>query len=460
MNPSPFAQATTRRRFLQTTGTAATASVLAGVKIPFVHAAEDNTQQLAIVGCGGRGTGAIANALTVTGPPVKLMAMGDIAESKIKNCLNGIKTKFPTQVDVPEERQFTGFDAYKHVIDALPKNGIVIFTTPPAFRWVFFKYAIDKGLQNVFMEKPVCTDGPTARRMLALNEEAKAKGMRVAVGLMVRHCKARKELANRIHQGELGEILLIRAYRQQGPVASFRTKKRDPEKDPNELLYQIKNFHSFMWISGGAFSDYNIHNIDESCWVKNDWPVEAKGSGGRHYRDEWVDQNFDNYTVEYTFGDGTKLMWQSGNMQGTQTQFCTHAHGTKGMAIFSTAGHLPAKSRIFKGQSLKSEDVIWSYPQPEPNPYDVEWEDFLEAIRGNQPYNEVERSVKSSLVTAMGRLSSHTGQTISYEDALNWQSEFAPDVDKLTMDSPAPVLADAEGKYPLPEPGIKKKTEY
>jgi hypothetical protein len=460
MKSSIFSAATSRRRFLKATGSAAAVSALAGVKIPFVHAAEDNTQQLAVIGCGGRGTGAVANALTVTGPPVKLVAMADVEAKQLKSSLNGIQTKYPTQVDVPADRQFIGFDAYKHAIDALPKNGIAIFSTPPAFRWVFFKYAIEKGLKNVFMEKPICTDGPTARRMLALNEQAKAAGMRVAVGLMCRHCKARKELASRIHQGELGEILLVRAYRQQGPVASFRTKKRDPEKHPNELLFQIDNFHSFLWLSGGAFSDYNIHNIDEACWVKNDWPVEARGSGGRHYRDDWVDQNFDSYTVEYTFPDGTKLMWQSGNMQGTQTQFMTQAHGTKGLAIFSTAGHFPAKSRIFKGQAVKSEDVIWSFPQPEPNPYELEWEDFLSAIRTGEPYNEVERSVKASLVTAMGRLSAHTGQTISYEDALNWKSEFAPDADKLTMDGPAPVMPDAEGKYPLPQPGIKKTTEY
>lgn len=149
-------------------------------------------------------------------------------------------------------------------------------------------------------------------------------------------------------------------------------------------------------------------------------------------------------------------------MQGTQTQFATHAHGTKGLAIFSTAGHAPAKPRIFRGHNIKSEDVIWAYPQEprEPNPYDLEWEDFLEAIRTEQPYNEVERSVKSSLVTAMGRLSAHTGATITYEDALAWKHEFAPDVDKLTMESPSPLPAREDGTYPLPQPGIKKDAEY
>ena len=445
-----------RRQFLKTT---AAASALAGVQLPFVHAADDETQQVAIVGCGGRGTGAVANALAVSGPPLKLVAAADVRSSQIKRTVTGLKDQFPTGVDVPEDRQFVGFDGYKKAIDALRPGGIVILTTPPAFRWVQFKYAIEKGV-NVFMEKPVCTDGPTARRMLALNEEAQKKGIKVAVGLMCRHCKARKELQQRIQDRELGDIILLRAYRVQQPVASFRTKKRDPEKDPSELLYQIKNFHSFLWASGGAFSDFNIHNIDEACWIKNEWPVEAKGNGGRHFREDWIDQNFDAYSVEYTFADGTKFYFESRNMDGCDNEFATYAHGSQGMAIFSQAGHMPSKARKFKGQRPKSEELLWAFPQPEPNPYQLEWDNFIEAIRMNTPYNEVERGVQASLVTAMGRLSAHTGQKVSYEDALNWQSEFAPDVDKLTLDGPSPLLADADGKYPIPEPGVNKKSEY
>ena len=450
MKPSPLS----RRRFLKS---AAAVSVLAGVKIPFVHAAEDNTLQIALVGCGGRGTGAASNALSVTGPPIKLVAMADVFERKLKGSLKGLQQQHPTQVDVPEDRQFVGFDGYKNAIDSLKPGGIALFTTPVAFRWVHYKYAIEKGI-NVFMEKPISTDGPTTRRMLALNELAKAKNMKVAVGLMCRHCKARKELSSRIEQGELGDILLLRAYRVQAPVASFRSKKK-PE-DAKELHYQIDRFHSFLWASGGAFSDFNIHNIDEACWMKGAWPVEAKASGGRHYREDWVDQNFDTYSVEYTFADGTKLFLESRNIEGCHGEFATYAHGTKGLALVSSAGHSPAKCKIFKGQRLKTEDIVWAFPQPEPNPYQVEWDDFIEAIRTDKPYNEVQRSAEASLVTSMGRTAAHTGQIITYDEALNWEHEFAPDVDKLTLDSPAPLLADADGKYPLPQPGITKKREY
>ena len=456
MPTEPAISATSRRQFIKT---AAVASALAGVKIPFVHADNDDSTQIAIVGCGGRGTGAVSNALSVSGPQLKLVAAADVRASQIKKSVEALKNQHPTGVDVPDDRQFVGFDGYKNAIDSLKPGGVAIFTTPVAFRWVHYQYAIEKGI-NVFMEKPVCTDGPTARRMFALNEEAKKKNLKVAVGLMCRHCKSRKELQQRIQDRELGEVLLLRAYRVQQPVASFRTKKRDPEKDPSELIYQLKNFHSFLWASGGAFSDFNIHNIDEACWAKNDWPVEAKGNGGRHFREDWIDQNFDAYSVEYTFADGTKLFFESRNMDGCDNQFATWVHGTQGLARFSSAGHHPSKAAIFKRQSPKSEDILWACPKEEPNPYQLEWDDFIEAIRQNTPYNEVDNGVKASLVTAMGRLSAHSGQTVSYDDALAWKSEFAPDVDKLTLDGPAPLLADANGKYPLPEPGINKKSEY
>ncbi len=453
---SPLASAS-RRQFLRTAGAAAAVSALSGVKIPFVHGAETNALEVALVGCGGRGTGAAANALSVSGPPIKLVAMADIAEQKMKNSLGSLTNKFPTQVEVPEDRRFIGFDGFQHAIDGLKPGGIAIFATPPAFRWVHYKYAIEKGV-NVFLEKPVTVDGPSTRKMLELNEQAMKKGMKVAVGLMCRHCKVRGELFDRVQNDEIGELLLTRAYRMQGPVASFRTKKK-PD-DEKELLYQIKNFHSFLWASGGAFSDFFIHNIDEGCWMKNAWPIEAKASGGRQFREDWVDQNFDHYSVEYTFEDGTKFYFEGRNIPGCHGEFATYVHGTRGMAVVSTAGHAPARSRIFKGQRIKSEELVWSGPKDEPNPYQLEWDNFIDAIRNDLPYNEVKRGAEVSLVTAMGRMAAHTGQVITYEQMLNCEHELAPNVDKLTLDSPAPLEADAEGKYPLPQPGVTKNREY
>src|SRR5262249_11054642 len=167
-----------------------------------------------------------------------------------------------------------------------------------------FAYAIEKGV-NVFMEKPITVDGPSTRRMLKLGEEAKKKNLKVGVGLMCRHCEVRKDLHKRIKDGAIGDIITMRAYRLHAPIASFESGPKP--QGISELLYQIQRFHSFLWASGGCYSDYYIHNIDECCWMKDAWPVKAQGVGGRHYRGDKIDQNFDSYGVEYTFADGTKL---------------------------------------------------------------------------------------------------------------------------------------------------------
>ncbi len=200
-----------RRKFLQDTGRIAAATTLASMVVPAVHAAEDSTVQIALVGCGGRGTGAAANALGVEQQGlIKLTAMADVFEQRLANSYNSLSNEFSARMDIPNDRKFIGFDAYKSAIDTLRPGDVAIFATPPAFRWVHFKYAIEKGV-NVFMEKPVTVDGPTSRRMLELGEQASAKNLKVAVGLMCRHCKARGELFDRIKNGEIGDITMLRA---------------------------------------------------------------------------------------------------------------------------------------------------------------------------------------------------------------------------------------------------------
>jgi predicted dehydrogenase len=461
----------TRRELLKASGRVAAASALAGVVLPQVHAAEDNTIQIALVGCGGRGGGAAENALSVARyGPVKLVAMADVFADRLNFTHRNLQNQFAKQMDVPDDRKFIGFDAYQKAMDCLKPGDVAIFATPPAFRWVHFTYAIQKGL-NVFMEKPVAVDAGSAKRMLKLAEESEKKNMKVGVGLMCRHCAVRGELYKRIKDGAIGDLTLLRAYRVQGPEATQYSHKR-PANIP-ELHYQIRRFHSFLWASGGSFSDFLIHNIDECCWMKDAWPVEARGIGGRHYRSdsrgEFIDQNFDHYTVEYTFDDGTKLMLESRNMPGCWQAFASLAHGTKGSAIISSSGHAPSYARIYKSQNLpfgqplrNDPNAVWRGPNPreEPNPYQLEWDDLIEAIRRDKPYNEVKRGTMASLVTAMGRMSCHTGQMIKRDDYLEKGVEMAPDVDKLTLDSAAPLVANDEGKYPVPEPGRKTAREY
>lgn len=453
MNPPLVTRFPSRRDFLKTTGVAA--SALAGLALPPVHAAGSDTIQVALIGCGGRGTGAADNALSTTSGPIKLVAMADVFDGKQRNSYQSLKQKHGDKVEVPADRKFLGFDAYQKAMDSLKPGDVAILATPPAFRWPQFTYAIDKGL-NVFMEKPVTVDGPTTRKMLALGEAAEKKNLKVGVGLMVRHCKGRQELHERIQSGEIGDLVLMRAYRTGGTAATTGPKPADM----NESLFQIQRFHSFLWASGGLFSDYNIHQIDECCWMKNAWPIKAHGTGGRHFRGNSVDQNFDNYSVEYTFPDGTKMFFIGRHMPGCHEEFASYAHGTKGSAIVSTASHTPGKVRTFKGHNVTRADMTWAFPQPEPSPYQLEWDDLINAIRQDQPYNEVQRGAMASLVTSMGRMAAHTGQIVNYDDILNSDHEFAPDVDKLTLESPAPLLVDASGKYPVPTPGVKKQREY
>ena len=206
-----------RRQFLQCTGRMAAATTLAGLAVPSVHAAGDNTLQVALIGCGGRGTGAAANAMSVKQAPVKLVAMVDVFEGSLQGSLNNLKQQFPEQVDVPPDRQFIGFDGYRKAMDCLKPGDIVILTTPLAFRWVHYDYAVEKGL-NVFMEKPVTADGPTSRRMLDLNESAVSKNLEVGVGLMSRHARHLQQLHERIQNGEIGDIAAMFAYRMTGPI--------------------------------------------------------------------------------------------------------------------------------------------------------------------------------------------------------------------------------------------------
>lgn len=446
-----------RRSLLKGAGSLAAASTLAGLSVPHVHASEDNTIRVALVGCGGRGAGAAANALSVPEGHTKLVAMADVFENRLVTAYDNLKRGFEAQVDVPGNQMFVSFDGYKQAMDCLRPGDVVILATPPAFRWPHFRYAIDKGL-NVFMEKPTTVDGPSTRRMLALAAESEQKNLKVGVGLMCRHCDARAELFDRIQNGEIGDLVLLRAYRMAGPTAhAFAGPK---PSDMSELLYQIQEFHAFLWASGGAYSDFLIHNIDECCWMKNDWPVEAKSSGGRHYRGDYVDQNFDTYSTEYTFADGSKLYLEGRTMEGCHDEFASYAHGSKGSAIISTSGHAPARCRIFKGQRFVKEDQVWRYGSKEPSPYQLEWDHLIQAIREDRPYNEAARGAEASLITCMGRMAAHTGQVITRDQMLNCEHEFAPQVDQLAMDSPAPLVAGPDGRYPVPQPGILRATEY
>jgi hypothetical protein len=459
----PNQASTSRRRFIETTGKLAAASALANVAIPYVHAAGSDLIQVALIGCGGRGGGAAVNALSVKRGPTKLVAMADIFPERLDKTLTRLKQKFASQMDVPRDRQFIGFDAYKKAMDCLKPGDIAIFATPPAFRWVHFTYAIEKGI-NVFMEKPVTVDGPTSRRMFKLAQDSTAKNLKVGVGLMSRHTRSLEELAKRVRDGAIGQIILERGYRMHGPGGYFSSLPKPP--GITDLLYQVQRFHSFIWASGGCFNDFYIHVIDHLGWMKNEWPVKAQALGGRHYRQSpegitYVDQNFDTYSVEYTYSDGTKFFFDGRTIAGCEEIYASYLHGSKGMAVASKHGDCGQPSSLYR-IPMTAADMIWeSQVKPdELDPYQNEWNDLVDAVRDDKPYNETKRGVEASLVCNLGRMAAHTGREITLDEMLQCDHEMAPDVDKFTMDSPAPLIADANGRYPVPQPGIVTRREY
>jgi len=451
-----------RRQFLQATGGIAAASVLPRLGIPSVHPGGSDEIRVALVGCGGRGSGAAVNALSTKSGPIKLVAMADAFADRLKSSYDNLSKNKPiaAQIDVPEERKFVGFDAYQKAMDCLRPGDIVILTTPPAFRWVHFTYAISKKL-NVFMEKPVTVDGPTSKRMLALGEQASAANLKVGVGLMSRHQKPLQELYERVKNGELGDIVLMRGYRMHGP-AGYSESLPKPA-DVSDLEYQIRRFHSFLWASGGCFNDFYIHIIDQGIWMKDAVPVSAQAIGARHFKTSedgvaFVDQNMDNYSVEYTFPDGSKFFFDGRCVNGAFGKYSSYLHGTKGIAIASRANDCGGPSAIYKGHNLDDKNLLWQSTDTS-NPYQNEWDSLVDAIRSDKPYSEVKRGVEASLVSSMGRMAAHTGQEITFDAMLNCEHEFAPDLDKLTSSSPSPLMPGADGKYPIPVPGVKTR-EY
>ncbi len=458
--------ATSRRSFLQTTGRWAAASALAGVALPPVHPAGDESIRLALIGCGNRGAGAVANAMAAgglvlgepAGPvaepsaaargPVQLVAMADLRRERIEEKHAALRQLLGERVDVPPERRFVGFDAYRHAMDCLRPGDVALLTTHCAFRAVHFEYAVQKGL-HVFMEKEFAADPGGIRRLLQLNEAAEAKGLKVGCGLMCRHSSARQALIGRIREGALGEVLLMRAYRMDPGyfMAPF-------PGHPNELLWQLSpgRPYQFLWASGGIFIELMIHQMDECFWVKDAWPVAAHGVGGRFAGSTDASQNLDSYAVEFTFADGSRALITGRYLPNCHTDFATFIHGTRAAAKFSGDIHAP-DCWIYKDQRIERGNVAWRPPRETVNPWQAEWDVLLAAIRQGRPHNELRRAALSNLGAIMGRAAVHMGRVITWEEALASDFQFCAHVDRLTESSPAPVRADARGRYPAPVPG-------
>jgi predicted dehydrogenase len=428
-------------------------SALASLAVPRCHAAEDSTIRLALVGCGGRGTGAVLDACTTKGGPIKLYAMADLFADRLEGSFNALKTNLGdnagTFLDVPPERQFVGFDAYKKAIDCLGPGDVVMLTTHAAFRPMFLEYAVAKGV-NVFAEKSFATDGPAVRRWMKAAQLAEQKNLKVSVGFMWRHSQAREEVISRIHDGMIGDVHTLRIYRAHG--FAVECPRRRPEE--NEIEFQIRHPNSFNWVSSGFYIDWHCHNIDVACWTKDAWPVKAQGFGGRC--SATVGNQFDHYAVEYTFPDGGKLFCFSRHIAGCWDTYADYAHGSKGSAVLMESLGEPMP-RIYNSQRIDEDTPVWAFGKPDPNPYHVEWQILVDAIRQDKKHNEAIRAGQAEVAALMGRIATHTGQVVTSDDVLQSEFQFVEDIDHLTFDSPAPIREGDDGIYPAPQPGITKE---
>ena len=441
------AQVPSRRDFLKSSAGAAAGAAFAGAMLSStgVYAQADETIKIGLIGCGGRGTGAASQALSTKGP-VKLVAVADAFEDNAQKAVNALKNEHSDRVDVKPDHVFSGFNAYKALID----SGIdfVIIATSPGFRPIHFEYAVQKGL-NVFMEKPVATDGPGLQRIIAANAEAKKKGLKVAVGLQRHHQAGYIETMKRIHGGELGgidngDLELIRVY-WNGSTPWVRPRR----PGQTEMEYQMRNWYFFTWLCGDHIVEQHIHNLDVANWVKKGPPVKAEGIGGRtlrHGPDHG--QIYDHHYVEYTYADGTKMASQCRHWDKSPGNVSEHVHGIKGYADLSAY-------RI-----TYRDGKTWSHPRRgEKNPYQVEHDDFFNAIRSNQPYNEADYGINSTATAILGRMATYSGQEVTFDQCVNSKLDLHPKVYDFNAD-PKELWPDDAVRcappYPVPMPGIIK----
>ena len=451
MNSKP-ASNSNRRHFLKQSGTMTAGAALMANLPANVHAADDQTIRLALIGCGNRGTGAVRDALSVVASnPVKLHAMADIHQSAIDGKRKVLAKLFDKRVDVPDERQFVGFDSYKRAIDCLRSGDVAMCMTRAYIRPTHVAYAVKKGI-NVFMEKPFASDPGSLHQLLKTAEEAEKKGVKIAAGLQCRHSPARQELIERIRDGEMGDINLIRANR----LGSGWWLKPTGDKG-RQFTEQLKfgKVH-LMWVGSGHMVDNLIHQIDECCWIKDAWPVSCAGMGGRQPNSTDCGQNLATYSMEYTFADGTKALCGFRRQRNTRNEFATFIHGTKRAAQFSGNVHA-ATVHMFKDQRIARSNISWTPQADEETPWQYEWNNFIQSIITDRPHNEAKRAVYSDLTSLMGRAAAHTGEEVTWDDMMKSRFQFCENYSALDYDSEPPALPNDEGQFPVPIPGMWKE---
>ncbi len=437
-----------RRDFMRSGGALAATFALGNASLPKAYAGEDNTIRLALIGAGGRGNGAVANALNTRDQgPINLYAVADLHENKIEDSLKALKELHEDSIDVTPDRKFLGFEAYKSAIDTLRPGDVALCTTRAYIRPVHVEYAVRKGI-NVFMEKPFAPDPAGLHRMLRAGEEADKKGVKIAAGLQCRHSPARAALIDKIQAGEMGEISYIRANRLAG--RRWMPSQREESNDfIEQLLFGRVNLY---WVGSGHMVDNLIHQIDECCWLMDSWPVSCHGMGGREVGSDDHGQNLDTYSMEFSFPNGKKAFCGFRRAEGGHNEFATFVHGTEKAGQFSGNIH-DATVHMFKDHRISEDNIAWSPTPDAHNPWDYEWIAFIDSIRNNKPHNEAQRAVYADYASLMARAAAHANRIVTWEEVTSSKFQFCDSLDGLDYDSPPPVKADDEGYFPAPVAG-------
>jgi len=436
--PSP---ATSRRAFLKNGSALIAGSAIAASAVQIARAAHpfgSDTIKVGMIGCGGRGTGAMTQAMNTTGGEIKLVAMADAFADRLQGAIRGITGQHPTKVDVPKDRQFVGFNAYKELLET--NCDMVILATPPGFRPQHFEAAVKAGKQ-IFSEKPVAVDGAGVRRFLAANEEAKAKGLSVAIGLQRRHEKKYMATVKAIQDGAIGDIILARAY-WNGQKPWFRVR----QEGMTEMQYQMRNWYNFNWLCGDHIVEQHIHNIDVINWIKNDYPQKAQGQGGCSLRDNKdFGEIYDHHMVEFTYGDGTVFLSECRHQPNTWNSVSEHVHGTKGYCDVSGSKIYDHTGKLLENFSRLGGDG-----------HQQEHHDVIAELRTGKIAQEGEYGAKSTMTAIFGRMATYSGRELTWDQCLNSEIVVSP-VDKYTsFDDAPPTKPDADGWYALPIPGRAK----
>jgi len=429
-----------RREFMKTSALLTGGLLAPSFLVPWAYAAPQNTLKLALIGCGGRGTGAVFQAFD-TGHPIKLVAMADAFGDRLEGSYKPIMEKYgKDKVDVPQERRFVGFDAYKK---AIAEADVVILASPPGFRPSHFEEAVRQGKQ-IFMEKPVATDAAGIRKVLAAAEVAKSKKLNVVVGLQRHYQNNYLESMKRIQDGALGDIVGGQVYWNDGGVW---VKPRTP--DQTEMEYQMRNWYYFNWLCGDHIVEQHVHNIDVANWAKNGYPVKAEGTGGRAVRTgKDHGEIFDHHILTFTYADGSVIHSECRHFPGAANRVDETFQGTKGKAYLSAGNH--GLLTDWKG------NVIYDHDRKnQPNPYQQEHDELWAAlVKGEYKFADAENAAKSTLTAIMGRYATYSGKVLTWEESLNGQVDLFPDT--LAWDALPKLLPNADGYYPHAIPGKTK----